>query len=140
MKRNNRPPPGPTTAANLEARFDAGQDVLDYFDVSKAVRGDLSPQPMQVELPAWAVSALDREADRRGVAPQSLVKSAVVEWLGVQAKKLRGRGSNHSMVRLSDWIIGPPFRFSPSSGFASSRAAERWHFWKCPSADAPQWL
>ena len=44
---------------------------------------------MQVDLPAWAVSALDREADRRGVAPQSLVKSAVVEWLGGQARKLR---------------------------------------------------
>jgi hypothetical protein len=26
-----------TTAANLVARFDAGKDVLDYFDVSRAV-------------------------------------------------------------------------------------------------------
>lgn len=26
-----------TTARNLEARFDAGEDVLDYFDVSRAV-------------------------------------------------------------------------------------------------------
>ena len=26
-----------TTAANLEARFEAGGDVLDYFDVSRAV-------------------------------------------------------------------------------------------------------
>jgi hypothetical protein len=25
-----------TTAANLEARFDAGRDVLDYFDLSRA--------------------------------------------------------------------------------------------------------
>ena len=24
----------PTTAANLEAKFDAGEDVLDYFDLS----------------------------------------------------------------------------------------------------------
>ena len=73
----------------MEARFDTGQEVLDYFDLAKAVRGDLPPCPMQVDLPAWAVSALDREADRRGVAPQSLVKSAVVEWLGGQASKLR---------------------------------------------------
>lgn len=89
MKRNSRHPQARTAAANLEARFDAGEDVLDYFDASKAVRGDLPPQSLQVELPAWAVSALDREADRRGVAPQSLVKSAVVEWLGGQAKRLR---------------------------------------------------
>ncbi len=26
----------PTTAANLEAKFDAGEDVLDYFDLSTA--------------------------------------------------------------------------------------------------------
>ena len=26
-----------TTAANLEARFDGGKDVLDYFDLSRAV-------------------------------------------------------------------------------------------------------
>lgn len=26
-----------TTVANLEARFDAGKDVLDYFDVARAV-------------------------------------------------------------------------------------------------------
>src|SRR5277367_1902616 len=28
-----------TTASNLEARFEAGEDVLDYFDVSRAVVG-----------------------------------------------------------------------------------------------------
>jgi len=27
-----------TTASNLEARFDAGKDVLDYFDVTGAIR------------------------------------------------------------------------------------------------------
>jgi hypothetical protein len=27
-----------TTAENLEARFDAGEDVSDYFDAAKAVR------------------------------------------------------------------------------------------------------
>ena len=26
-----------TTAGNLEARFDAGKDVLDYFDVARAI-------------------------------------------------------------------------------------------------------
>jgi hypothetical protein len=28
-----------TTASNLEARFEAGEDVLDYFDASRAVVG-----------------------------------------------------------------------------------------------------
>jgi hypothetical protein len=29
-------PTKPTTAANLEAKFDAGEDVLDFFDVEAA--------------------------------------------------------------------------------------------------------
>jgi len=89
MKKNSQRHQTRTTAANLEARFDAGEDVLDYFEVSKAVRGDITPQSVQVDLPAWVVSALDNEADRRGVPRQSLVKFAVVEWLQEQGRKVR---------------------------------------------------
>jgi len=89
MKANSRQRKKRTTASNLEARFDAGEDVLDYFDVSKAVRGDLPPQSVKVDLPAWVVGVLDIEADRRGVPRQSLVKFAVVEWLEEQSKKRR---------------------------------------------------
>jgi hypothetical protein len=38
MKKKSSPTSrGPTTASNLLKRFDAGLDVLDYFDLSKAV-------------------------------------------------------------------------------------------------------
>lgn len=87
MKKNNKQKR--TTATNLEARFDAGEDVLDYFDAAKAVRGDIGPQSVNVDLPAWMVAALDYEADRRGVPRQSLLKSAVVEWLEAQRKRIR---------------------------------------------------
>lgn len=89
MKRKNSRQKTRTTAANLEARFDADEDVLDYFDVAKAVRGDIPPQSVKVDLPPWVVSALDTEADRRGVPRQSLVKFAVVEWLEEQNRKVR---------------------------------------------------
>ena len=89
MKSNSKRHQTRTTAANLEGRFDAGEDVLDYFDVSKAARGDIPSQSVNVDLPAWVVSALDNEADRRGVPRQSLVKFAVVEWLEEQGKKVR---------------------------------------------------
>ena len=89
MKKNNKRRQTRTTAAKLEARFDAGQDVLDYFDLSQAVRGDLPPQSVKVNLPAWVLSALDTEADRRGVPRQSLVQFAVVEWLEEQGRKRR---------------------------------------------------
>jgi hypothetical protein len=36
-KRSSTKSPGPTTAANLEGRFNRGHDVLDYFDPARAV-------------------------------------------------------------------------------------------------------
>ena len=33
----NSSPKARTTAANLEARFDSGKDVLDYFDAARAI-------------------------------------------------------------------------------------------------------
>ena len=63
MKRARIPKrrPGTTTAANLEARFAAGRDVLDYFDPARAVvthggarpgagRKPLGKQPKTVKL------------------------------------------------------------------------------------------
>lgn len=89
MKNDSKRPQTRTTTANFEAKFEAGDDVLDFFDVSQAVRGDLSPQSLSVDLPAWVVSALDNEADRRGLPRQSLVTFAVVEWLEGQERKMR---------------------------------------------------
>lgn len=37
MKKHSSRTKTKTTAANLEQRFDAGKNVLDYFDVSRAV-------------------------------------------------------------------------------------------------------
>ena len=37
MKKNSSQTKTKTTAANLEQRFDAGENVLDYFDVSRVV-------------------------------------------------------------------------------------------------------
>ena len=42
---------------------------------------DLTPQKVNVDFPAWVVSALDREADRLGVPRQSLIKVWIAERL-----------------------------------------------------------
>jgi hypothetical protein len=70
-----------TTAQNLESRFDAGDNVLDYFDATTALRRNLTPQKVNVDFPAWVVKDLDKEADRLGVARQSLIKVWIVERL-----------------------------------------------------------
>ncbi len=73
-----------TTAENLEERFDAGLDVLDYFDADSAVFR------VNVDFPVWMVQELDRESERRGVARQALVKMWIADRIDQQrAEKKR---------------------------------------------------
>jgi len=63
-----------TTAENLEAKFDAGEDVSDYFDYSKATRPRLERKRINLDLPKWLVDKLDRHARLAQVPRQALVK------------------------------------------------------------------
>jgi hypothetical protein len=47
--------------------------VLDYFETDNKRVG--------VDLPPWAIRALDREAARRGITRQSLIKTWLVDRL-----------------------------------------------------------
>lgn len=76
-----------TTAKNLESRFDAGENILDYFDDATALRRNLTPQKVNVDFPAWVVEDLDKEADRLGVPRQSLIKVWIVERLEQAGRK-----------------------------------------------------
>lgn len=72
-----------TTAENLESRFDSGEDVLDYFDLSKATRPMLKKDAMTLHLPRWMVLRIDRIAGRKGLARQSQIK----QWLSEKVKE-----------------------------------------------------
>ncbi len=75
-----------TTAENLEARFDAGEDVLDYFDPSRAVRINRVKERVNLDLPRWVLQRIDKEANRKGVPRQSLIKI----WLTDRLKQEQG--------------------------------------------------
>jgi hypothetical protein len=68
---------GETTAANLERKFDDGENVLDYFDVGGAV----SIRRITLDMPEWSLRDLDTEAARRGVTRQSLIKNWLIDRL-----------------------------------------------------------
>lgn len=71
----------PTTAENLETKFERGEEVLDYFDLSKAEVVYPETQRVNVDFPAWVVSALDQEATRLGISRQALIKVWIAERL-----------------------------------------------------------
>ena len=74
-------------ASKFDEQFDHGKDVSAYLDVSKARRPGIEQRRANVDIPAWMIEALDREAERLGVPRQSLLKL----WIAERLEKLRER-------------------------------------------------
>jgi hypothetical protein len=68
-------------ATDLDEKFDNGEDVSEYFDLSTIRRPNLEPRRVNVDFPAWVVAGLDREAARLGVTRQSIIKMWIAEKL-----------------------------------------------------------
>jgi hypothetical protein len=68
-------------ADELDEKFDNGEDISAYVDWSQARRPNLEARRVNVDLPAWMVERLDREAGRLGVTRQSVIKMWIAERL-----------------------------------------------------------
>lgn len=68
-------------AKELERKFDAGEDVLEYFDLSTLKRPGLEPEPVEISFPQWMVAAIDREAQRLGIQRDAIIKLWLAERL-----------------------------------------------------------
>ncbi len=68
-------------AEELDRKFDDGEDVLEYFDLSTVSRPGLETKRVNVDFPQWMVDALDREAQRLGVDRQAMIKFWIAERL-----------------------------------------------------------
>ena len=70
-----------TTAENLERKFDAGEDVSDYFDLKNARWIEPSSRRVNVDFSSASLEKLDAEAARINVTRQSLIKIWIDERL-----------------------------------------------------------
>jgi len=68
-------------AKDLEKKFDAGEDITRYLDMTKAQRPGQEQKRVNVDFPAWMVQSLDKEAKRLGVPRQSLIKVLIAQHL-----------------------------------------------------------
>jgi len=69
-------------AKDLDRAFDAGTDITEFLDLSKARRPKQEQKRVNVDFPIWMIQSLDREAKRLGVPRQSLIKVLIAEHLG----------------------------------------------------------
>ncbi len=68
-------------AKELDRKFDTGEDILKYLDLTKARRPGHDQRRVNVDFPIWMIESLDREASRLGVPRQSLIKMLIARHL-----------------------------------------------------------
>lgn len=70
--------------SNFDKKFEAGEDITDLLDLTKARRPGLEAKRVNVDFPEWMVESLDKEARRLGITRQSLIKIWVADKLSHQ--------------------------------------------------------
>lgn len=68
-------------AKDFDKKFEEGQDISKYLDMSKARRPEQEQKRVNVDFPLWMIHYLDKEARRLGVPRQSIIKVWVAERL-----------------------------------------------------------
>ena len=69
-------------AKEFDRKFDKGEDVTQFLDMSQAERPAQEQRRANVDFPAWMIDSLDRDAKRLRVTRQSLIKVWIAERLG----------------------------------------------------------
>ena len=68
-------------AEELDRKFDEGEDISKYLDLSRAIRPRQEQKRVNVDFPVWMIQSLDKEAKRLGVPRQSIIKVWIAERL-----------------------------------------------------------
>ncbi|MFZ5774790.1 MAG: type II toxin-antitoxin system BrnA family antitoxin [Thermodesulfobacteriota bacterium] len=68
-------------AKDFDERFEAGEDVSAFLDLSRARRPEQESKRVNIDFPVWVIQKVDKEARRLGVSRQALLKIWVAERL-----------------------------------------------------------
>ena len=68
-------------ADELDKKFDEGEDISEFLDLSQARRPGQEQKRVNVDFPVWMIHHLDKEAKRLGVPRQSIIKIWIAERL-----------------------------------------------------------
>ena len=73
-------------AKDLDKKFDSGEDITEFLDISNAKRSGQEQKRVNVDFPVWMIHSLDKEAKRLGVPRQSIIKIWIAERLKAVSK------------------------------------------------------
>jgi hypothetical protein len=72
------------TVEEFDKKFDDGEDISEYLDMSSIRKPNLEPKRINIDFPTWMVKSLDVEAKHIGVSRQAIIKT----WLAQRLEKL----------------------------------------------------
>jgi len=75
-------------AEEFDKRFDNGEDIMEFLDLSKATRPNQELRRVNVDFPIWMIDSLDKEAKRIGVTRQSVIKIWLAERLELISRNI----------------------------------------------------
>ncbi|OQX77498.1 MAG: CopG family transcriptional regulator [Bacteroidetes bacterium 4484_249] len=68
-------------ASEFDKKFDNGEDISEFLDISKAERPGQNQKRVNVDFPVWMIKLMDKEARRIGVTRQSIIKVWIAQKL-----------------------------------------------------------
>jgi macrodomain Ter protein organizer (MatP/YcbG family) len=74
-------------AKDLDHKFDDGEDVLGYLDLSQIKKPGFETKRVSIDFPSWMVQKLDKEAMKLGLTRQSVIKFWISEMLRKTSSK-----------------------------------------------------
>jgi hypothetical protein len=68
-------------ADEFDKKFDAGEEIIEYLDLTKSIRPGQISKRVNVDFPEWMIQLLDKESKRLGITRQSIIKFWIAEKL-----------------------------------------------------------
>ena len=68
----------------FDQKFDKGEDISKYLDISKANRPELRNEKINISFPSWMMKSVDKEAKKLGVTREFVIK----QWISDKIKQV----------------------------------------------------
>ena len=82
------------TAKEFDEKFETGEEVLEYCDLTRIHRPGLEQRRVSVDFPVWMIERLDKAARELGVTRQSVIKFWIAEKLMLPGSRSRVDGDD----------------------------------------------
>ena len=68
-------------AEEFDRKFDDGESIIEFLDLTKIKRSNSEEQIITLEFPSWMIEALDQESQRLNLPLQVIIKAWIEEKL-----------------------------------------------------------